>query len=120
MDAYLASDIESPTPYGGLLPYWSTMLDKAPRLARMALNYLTAPGISPLTVTRVPCLTHIFYLATSVDAERAFSAGRLTINHLQHNMSSDTFQAKMAVGSWYGTPFLPDISEVTAIMEQKM
>ncbi|KAF8593507.1 hypothetical protein BDV93DRAFT_447964, partial [Ceratobasidium sp. AG-I] len=56
--------------------------------------------------------------ATSVDAERAFSAGRLTINHLQHNMSSRTFQAKMAVGSWYNTPLLPDISSVASILEE--
>ena len=60
------------------------------------------------------------YIATSVDAERAFSAGRLTINHLQHNMSSETFEAKMAVGSWYGTPLLPEISDVTAIIRESM
>ncbi|KAF8758656.1 hypothetical protein RHS01_02406 [Rhizoctonia solani] len=58
--------------------------------------------------------------STSVDAERAFSAGRLTINHLQHNMSSETFEAKMAVGSWYGTPLLPEISDVAAIIRESM
>ncbi|KDN37564.1 hypothetical protein RSAG8_10081, partial [Rhizoctonia solani AG-8 WAC10335] len=67
----------------------------------MALDYLTAP-------------------ATSVDAERAFSAGRLTINHLKHNMLSETFEAKMAVESWCGTPFLPEISDVVAIIHKNM
>ena len=46
--------------------------------------------------------------ASSVDAERAFSCGRLQVNHLQHNMSSQTFKAQMAVGSWSGTPLMPD------------
>ncbi|CAE6404230.1 unnamed protein product [Rhizoctonia solani] len=77
------------------------MLEIKPRLARMALDYLTAP-------------------VTSVDVERAFSAGRLTINRLQRNMSPSTFEAKMAVGSWYGTPPLPDISEVASVIEAGM
>ncbi|KAG8710798.1 hypothetical protein FRC11_004121 [Ceratobasidium sp. 423] len=67
----------------------------------MALDYLTAP-------------------ATSVDVERAFSAGRLTINHLQHNMSPSTFEAKRALGSWYGTPLLPDLAEVASVIEAGM
>ncbi|KAH7335919.1 hypothetical protein B0J17DRAFT_575400, partial [Rhizoctonia solani] len=58
--------------------------------------------------------------ATSVDAEQAFSAGQLTINHLQHNMSLETFKAKMAVGSWYGTPLLPEIFDVTSIIHESM
>ncbi|KAF8987429.1 hypothetical protein BDQ17DRAFT_1193931, partial [Cyathus striatus] len=41
----------------------------------------------------------------SVDCEQAFSSGHLQINHLQHNMSSQTFKAQMAVGSWAKTPF---------------
>ncbi|KAF9471506.1 hypothetical protein BDN70DRAFT_819926 [Pholiota conissans] len=38
--------------------------------------------------------------ATSVDAERAFSTGWRQVNFMQHNMSSQTFKAQMAVGSW--------------------
>jgi len=44
--------------------------------------------------------------ASSVDAERAFSEGRWEVGHLQHNMSSQTFKAKMATGSWSKTPLL--------------
>ncbi|EUC55935.1 hAT family dimerization protein, partial [Rhizoctonia solani AG-3 Rhs1AP] len=101
IEAYLGTETESLSTYGGVLPYWTAMLETKPRLARMALDYLTAP-------------------ATSVDVERAFSAGRLTINHLQHNMSPATFEAKMAVGSWYDTPLLPDISEVATVIEAAM
>ncbi|KAL6299791.1 hypothetical protein BKA93DRAFT_741768, partial [Sparassis latifolia] len=46
--------------------------------------------------------------ASSVDAERAFSGGRLTVNHLQHQTSSQSFKAQVAVGSWAGTPLLQD------------
>ncbi|KAF8595113.1 hypothetical protein BDV93DRAFT_402504, partial [Ceratobasidium sp. AG-I] len=55
--------------------------------------------------------------ASSVDAERAFSCGRLMNNHLQHQMSSDTFCAKMAIRSWYETPLLPDVEDVASLLE---
>ncbi|KAH7332905.1 hypothetical protein B0J17DRAFT_579363, partial [Rhizoctonia solani] len=58
--------------------------------------------------------------ATLVDVEHAFYAGRLTINHLQHNMLSETFEAKMALGSWYGTPLLPKVSDVAEIIDKTM
>ena len=45
--------------------------------------------------------------ASPVDAERAFSCGRLQVNHLQHGISSQSFKAKLAVGSWSRTPLLP-------------
>ncbi|KAF8670475.1 hypothetical protein RHS04_08595 [Rhizoctonia solani] len=47
---------------------------------------------------------------SSVDAERAFSSGRLVINYIQHQMSSGTFQSQLAIGSWFGTPLVPDLS----------
>ncbi|KAG1847936.1 hypothetical protein C8R48DRAFT_563267, partial [Suillus tomentosus] len=58
--------------------------------------------------------------ASSVDAERAFSGGCLQVNHLQHGVSSQTFKAQMAVGSWYNTPLMNDLGAVTSIMRTKM
>ncbi|KAG8735701.1 hypothetical protein FRC11_003075 [Ceratobasidium sp. 423] len=55
--------------------------------------------------------------ASSVDAERAFSGSRMAINYRQHRMSDMTFWAKMAVGSWFSTPLLPDIDDVHEIIE---
>ncbi|KAJ6598569.1 hypothetical protein B0H10DRAFT_1636513, partial [Mycena sp. CBHHK59/15] len=49
--------------------------------------------------------------ASSVDAERAFSGGRLQVNHLQHQTSSQTFKARVALGSWINTPLLPTSKE---------
>ncbi|KAG2060399.1 hypothetical protein BDR06DRAFT_855852, partial [Suillus hirtellus] len=51
---------------------------------------------------------------------RAFSGGRLQVNHLQHGISSQTFKAQVAVGSWFNTPLMPDLSVPTNIMRQKM
>ena len=42
-----------------------------------------------------------------MDAERAFSGGRLQVGHLQHGMSSQTFKARVALASWVNTPFFP-------------
>ncbi|KDN47460.1 hypothetical protein RSAG8_03600, partial [Rhizoctonia solani AG-8 WAC10335] len=67
----------------------------------MTLDYLMAP-------------------ASSVDAECAFSGGRLMINHLWHQMSSRTFQSQMAIGSWFGTCLLPDFHTVASIVKSHM
>lgn len=75
--------------YGGVLQWWEARAKECPHLASMAIAYLSAP-------------------ASSVDAERAFSSGRLMVNHLQHNMSSDSFRAQVAIGSWARAGQLPD------------
>ena len=45
IEAYLASSVEPIATYGGTVQYWSSKLDSNPRLARMALDYLTTPGV---------------------------------------------------------------------------
>lgn len=42
----------------------------------------------------------------------------MAVNYRQHRMSLATFRAKMAVGSWYGTPLLSNIDEVTFILNE--
>ena len=59
-------------------------------------------------------------VASSVDAERAFSGGRLQVNHLQHGMSSQTFKAQIAIGLWIGPPIFPSINPFISIIEGKM
>ncbi|QRV90399.1 hAT family dimerization protein [Ceratobasidium sp. AG-Ba] len=99
IESYLEEDVVSLAGYGGLLPYcpWN-------------VHFLSGPQV----------FTLYFCEATSVDVERAFSAGRLTINHLQHNMSSHTFEVKMALGSWYDTPLLPDIDQIASVVSEAM
>ncbi|KAF8816806.1 hypothetical protein BYT27DRAFT_7076294, partial [Phlegmacium glaucopus] len=50
--------------------------------------------------------------ATSVDAEHAFSTGHCQVNYMQHNMSSQTFKAHVAIGSWAKTPIFPKFSDM--------
>ena len=51
-----------------------------------------------------------------MDAEHAFSTGHRQVNYMQHNMSSDTFQARMAVVSWAQTPLFPGFPEIAQII----
>jgi hypothetical protein len=46
--------------------------------------------------------------------------GRLEVNHLQHNMNSQTFKAQVAVGSWARTPLYPGLTAVTKVIERNM
>ena len=61
-----------------------------------------------------------FIAASSVDAECAFSVGRLEVNYLQQNTSLQTFKAQVAVGSWARTPLYPGLSEMVKIVERQI
>jgi hypothetical protein len=89
----------------GILPYWENALSTRPRLAQMAFDFLSAPGI--LISPRFILVDRNLGTASSVDAERAFSGGRLQVNHLQHQTSSQALKAPVALGSWIRTPLLP-------------
>ena len=41
---------------------------------------------------------------------------QLVVVYMQHNMSSDTFQVRMAVGSWAQTPLLPGYPAIAQII----
>ncbi|TFY77502.1 hypothetical protein EWM64_g6511 [Hericium alpestre] len=104
MDAYLSTPLvphEEIEAGGGYLQYWERQRTVRPRLAQMALDFLSVP-------------------ASSVDAERAFSGGHLQMGHLQHGMSSQTFKGQVALGSWIGTPLMPDLDLATTIISSKM
>lgn len=86
-------------------------------LARLVLKLHEWPLISAqLQVSycslRFQSTVLIELVASSVDAERAFSVGRRQVNFMQHSMSSQTFKAKMGLGSWKKLPFFPSISEL--------
>jgi DNA recombination-dependent growth factor C len=59
-------------------------------------------------------------LASSVDAERAFSVGHRQVNFLQQNMTSQSFKARMAVGSWINSPACPSLSDLEKILEEEI
>ena len=120
LDFYLANKTVPSTVIddaGGILRYWEQQLETQPQLAQMALDFLSAPGQASL----VHCLLLLTSLASSsVDAECAFSSGRLQVNHLQRGMSSQTFKAQVALGSWVGSPIFPSTDPFIAIVEDSM
>lgn len=105
------------TDTGGYLKFWSGAAVKRPGLARMGIDFCSTPGMSPteaaVSISSNPAS------ASSVDAERAFSVGRRQVNFMQHNMASNTFKAKMALGSWHDQPFFPKIQKLAAIIESR-
>ncbi|KAL5633113.1 hypothetical protein ACGC1H_003564 [Rhizoctonia solani] len=79
---------------GGVLSYWVNEQKRGSPLGRVALDLLTAP-------------------ASSVDTGRG---SPMAASYRQHQMHLSLFCAKMAVGSWYRTPLLPEIDEVVDIL----
>ena len=59
-------------------------------------------------------------LATSVDAERAFSRGRLTVSRLRHSLSEQSVRASTVLGSWARIPGLvPEQEMIDMIADKK-
>ncbi|EJF55349.1 hypothetical protein DICSQDRAFT_74416, partial [Dichomitus squalens LYAD-421 SS1] len=71
-----------------------------PALAHMALNFLSIP-------------------ATSVDAERAFSRGRLMVNRLRTSLSDKSVRAGTVLASWARVDGLVNKSKAVAFLGDK-
>ena len=87
-------------------------------LAQMAIDFLSVPGkcCPPLKSSLICCLLisgrPLHFAATSSDAERAFSRGRLTVSRLRHSLNDASVRANTLLGSWSAIPGLvsePDI-----------
>ncbi|EIW52838.1 uncharacterized protein TRAVEDRAFT_87097, partial [Trametes versicolor FP-101664 SS1] len=84
------------------LKYWNTRLESTrdksspeAALARMALDFLSAP-------------------ATSTDAERSFSCGHLTVSRLRHSLADESVRTSTILGSW---ALLPDVLAEDELVE---
>jgi hypothetical protein len=86
----------------------------------MASDFLSAPGEHCIKTFDYSTFIYLMISAASTNAKCAFSKGRHEVNFMQHNMSSQTFMAEMAVGSWDGTPLMPNVLEAITIIEKKM
>lgn len=74
---YLKADI---VPCDDPIAYWTAVIGLHP-LAQMALDFLSAP-------------------AASVDVERAFSRGGLTVSKRRHGLSDESIRSATVLGSW--------------------
>ena len=95
---YLSTDIETTT--DGPLKWWCSKQEIYPRLSRMALNYLSIPGMKASIVVSDIELTNQHLSATSIDVERVFSRGRLILSHVRNRLSVETTHAIMCLGAW--------------------
>lgn len=99
--------------------YWNHRLEGSNcPLAQMALDYLSAPGMSPAHFISIFSNFAIFVLATSTDVERAFSRGGLTVSKLRHSLSDTSTQAATVLGSWCDKGLVP-VDEIIADFKNK-
>ena len=81
-----------------------------PTLSRMALDYLSIPGMyhiqfSPCFSIYIICTT---LAATTVDVERVFSKGRILLPHVRNRLSVQSTRALMCVGVWSKLGYVED------------
>jgi len=70
-----------------------------PRLSRMALDYLSIPGMCS-SIPKSLVLNLLICTATSVDVERVFSKGRLVLSHVRNGLSVQSTRASLCLGAW--------------------
>jgi hypothetical protein len=104
---------------GGVMMYWYRKEGSCPNLSKYGSDYCSAPSQSATQYAN-RILVKQLATASSTDAERAFSEGHREVNFMQHNTTSQTFKAEMAVGSWDGTPLFPEVDAAIRIMEKKL
>ena len=118
LERYLAAET---FPCADPLAYWHARREAGdcPELAQMALDYLSAPGeYISLYHNRIRT-DYSTPLATSVDVERAFSAGRRTVSLYRHSLSCKTIQASILFGNRCKEGLVNDAELVEMLFEQR-
>jgi hypothetical protein len=94
LDRFLSTD---PEHVKNVLAWWFERQHIYPQLSRMALDYLSIPGVCyvlDLDITNID-----IFIATSVNVERVFSQGRILLSHLRSRLSVESTRALMCVGA---------------------
>ena len=81
----------------------------------MAVDYLIIPGM--YWYFRMPNITYLVSLATSVDAERAFSACTLILGKLCTCLLDESFQAGLLLQSWHNAGLPPELGELAQCLK---
>ncbi|TFK79027.1 hypothetical protein K466DRAFT_466388, partial [Polyporus arcularius HHB13444] len=82
------------------IQHWHSLDPERNPLARMALDILSTP-------------------ATSVDAERAFSRGALTVSKLRRNLSDESTRAATVLSAWMAIPGLVPAGKIVQSFADK-
>jgi hypothetical protein len=100
--------------------WWLDRVADYPNLSKMALNYLIIPGVFfKYFYMLTASLSHSTSLATSVEAERAFSACTLALGKLRTHLSDDTFRAGLLLRSWHRAGLLPELGALTQCLKDQ-
>ncbi|KIP02039.1 hypothetical protein PHLGIDRAFT_79700 [Phlebiopsis gigantea 11061_1 CR5-6] len=82
------------------IQFWNSQLARGHPLASMALNFLSVP-------------------ASSVDVERAFSRGGLTVLKCRHALSDESVRAATILGSWASVKGLIPEADILEVFRNK-
>jgi hypothetical protein len=96
------------------ITYWAAMHATGHPLARMAINFLSIPG-----VLLTDSLAYLELAATSTDVECAFSKGGLTVSKMRHSLSDESTRAATVLGSWCDIPDLIPCNDVVSVFKDK-
>ncbi len=96
------------------LKYWYEKTGD--RFARMALDFMSAPGKLNLSSSAIILIQSS---ATSVDVERAFSRGSLTVSKHRHSLSDQSTRAAIILSSWVQVPGVVVEMDVIEVLEEK-
>jgi hypothetical protein len=95
LDEYLALGVEN---VKDPLMWWFDNRKAYPNLSRMALDYLSIPGmffLAPPQTLYTNC-----FPATSTAVERVFSQGRHLLHFTRNRLSPSSIRAYLCLGSW--------------------
>jgi len=98
LDRYLRLKVVLDSACPNPIRWWLDHAAVFPNLMQMALDYIIIP-------------------ATSVDAERAFSACTLALGKLRTRLSDDTFRAGLLLRSWHKAGLLPELGALTQCLK---
>lgn len=112
---YLQAPSESPE---NVLLWWIEHRKVYPRLSRMALDYLTVPGMYCTANNRVG-ITKVF-LATCVDVSRLFSKGRPLLSHVHSRLSVQSTRALLCLNSWSAAGLVDDKDISAVVVEPEL
>lgn len=115
LERYLSTN---PEHVGDVLVWWHEHKHIYPRLYRMALDYLSIPGMFS-SCSSPFCLLIMCFPATSVDVERTFSQGRLVLSHVRSRLSVQSTRALLCLGVWSLMGYVKDSDiEAAAILPE--
>ena len=104
LDNFLSTDPKHVT---DALAWWYAHKDEYLRLHRMALDYLSIPGMF-LILNTCNFSSPLIFLATSVDVERTFSQGRILLSHVRNRLSVQSTRALLCLGTWSEMGYVKD------------